>query len=115
MILIFVKSHDRIERRKVDEISCKIWYNGFNGGCAMVIQGYFDGTAVRTLEPVNLEMNQTVYISIPSRKFSMDEENLIKNQIAALDDVCGMLTEDESSAVDKSINRGIHFKRTTEL
>ncbi len=81
----------------------------------MVIQGYFDGTAVRTLEPVNLEMNQTVYISIPSRKFSMDEENLIKNQIAALDDVCGMLTEDEASAVDKSINRGIHFKRTTEL
>ena len=78
----------------------------------MMVQGYFDGTAVRTIEPVNLEVNQTVYISIPSRKFSSDKEKQIQKQLAALDDVCGMLSEDESKAVEESITRGIHFKRT---
>ena len=78
----------------------------------MLIQGYFDGTAVRTLVPMDLEKNQTVYISIPSRKFSLDEEKRIHAQLEALDDVCGMLSEEESEAVKKSIECGIHFKRT---
>ena len=78
----------------------------------MMVQGYFDGTAVRTIEPVEMEKNQTVYISIPSHQFSSDEERHIQNQLAALDDVCGMLSEDESAAVDESIRHGIHFRRT---
>ena len=77
----------------------------------MTIQGYFDGTAVRTLEPVDLKVNQTVYINIPSRKFSEAEESCIKKMIAALDDVCGMLSSDESRALDESVARGIHLKR----
>ncbi len=78
----------------------------------MLMQGYFDGTAVRTLEPMDLEINQTVYISIPSRMSSADEEKRIRAQFEALDDVCGMLTEEESEAVEKSIKRGIHFNET---
>ncbi len=30
----------------------------------MLVQGYFDGTAVRMVDPVDLRLNQTVYISI---------------------------------------------------
>ncbi len=77
----------------------------------MMIQGYFDGTAVRTIEPVDLKKNQTVYISIPSRPLSSGEEKQVQAQLAALDDVCGMLSSEEASAVEDSVNRGIHFKR----
>ena len=82
------------------------------GGIVMMVQGYFDGTAVRTLEPVNLKINQTVYISIPNPNFSETDKQEIKAKLAALDDVCGMLSEDDAEAVDESIARGIHFKRT---
>ena len=75
----------------------------------MTIQGYFDGMAVRTLEPLDLKVNQTVYINIPSRKISEAEESRIKEKIAALDDVCGMLSPDEAVALDESIARGIHL------
>ena len=77
----------------------------------MLVQGYFDGTAVRMVDPVDLRLNQTVYISIPERHFSTDEEQRIRAQIAALDDVFGMLSEDEAAAVDESIKRGIHLKQ----
>ena len=31
----------------------------------MVVEGIFDGTAVRPLEPLELEPNQSVFIDIP--------------------------------------------------
>lgn len=76
----------------------------------MVIKGYFDGNAVRTVEPVNLKMNQVVYISVPKKQFPSAEEQRITAQLEALDDVCGMLSADEAEAVDKSIQQGINFK-----
>ena len=76
----------------------------------MMIKGYFDGNAVRTVEPVKLEMNQIVYISVPKNQFSSEEEQRISAQLAALDDVCGMLSADEAEIVDKSIQKGITFK-----
>ena len=76
----------------------------------MMIKGYFDGNAVRTVEPVKLKMNQIVYISVPKKQFSSAEEQRITAQLKALDDVCGMLSADEAEAVDKSIQQGITFK-----
>lgn len=76
----------------------------------MMIKGYFDGNAVRTVEPVKLKMNQIVYISVPKNQFSSEEEQRISAQLAALDDVCGMLSADEAEIVDKSIQKGITFK-----
>ena len=34
----------------------------------MKIAAYFDGTAVRPLQPIDLEPNQKVYINIPRKK-----------------------------------------------
>lgn len=36
----------------------------------MTIEGYFDGTAVRTLEPVDLKPNQRVFISVLDNDYS---------------------------------------------
>ena len=37
--------------------------------------------------------------------------SLLEKQLAALDDVCGMLTKSEADALDESLERGIRFKQ----
>ena len=44
----------------------------------MVIEGYFDGTAVRTLEPVDLKPQQKVFIHVPETDLPESKKN--KNQ-----------------------------------
>ena len=81
----------------------------------MKIAAYFDGTAVRPLQPIDLEPNQKVYINIPRKKLrkAIDEEQ-IRRQHKAIDDVFGMLTEDETNALDQSLSQHLKFK-TIEL
>ena len=65
----------------------------------MTVQGYFDGTAVRTIEPLDLPVNQKVYITIPTA----DENEQIEKQLATLHKLNGILSEEESSAFDKAV------------
>ena len=51
----------------------------------MTIEGYFDGTAVRPLEPVNLKPQQKVFIDIPEQKETAEERK--KKQLAFLQDL----------------------------
>lgn len=77
----------------------------------MTVEGYFDGTAVRTLEPVDLKPNQKVFIQIPKDVtiINADEERK-KRQLAAINSIFGMLSKDEADAVDESIKAGIKLK-----
>ena len=76
----------------------------------MTIEGYFDGTAVRTLEPLNLEPQQKVFIHIPNADFSEAKNARIQKKLAAIHSVFGMLSDDEAAAVDESIATGIKLK-----
>lgn len=77
----------------------------------MTVEGYFDGTAVRTLEPVDLKPNQKVFIQIPKDVTIIDaDEERKKRQLAAINSVFGMLSKDEAAAVDESIKAGIKLK-----
>ncbi len=82
----------------------------FLGGEKMTVEGYFDGTAVRTLEPVDLKPQQKVFIHIPNSDFSESENNQIEKNLAAVHSVFGMLSNDETNAVDDSIKTGIKLK-----
>ena len=77
----------------------------------MTIQGYFDGTAVRLLDPVDLKVNQRVYINIPKEKTFIDkEENRKEQQKAALRELCGLLTAEEAKKLDESLSQHLKFK-----
>lgn len=98
----------------------------------MTVEGYFDGTAVRTLEPVDLKPNQKVFIQIPEQKKQMTKEKLSKllesfqeshledekfrkkEQKKAVDDLFNLLTDDEAAAFGKAMEEPLHFK-TVEL
>lgn len=51
----------------------------------MTIEGYFDGTAVRPLEPVDLKPQQKVFIDIPEPQDETAERK--KKQLAFLQDL----------------------------
>ncbi len=66
----------------------------------MVVEGIFDGTAVRPLEPLELEPNQRVFIDIPQK---------IDEKIAAIDDIFGMLTPEEEKIYDETVSKKLNF------
>ncbi|MBR6296626.1 MAG: hypothetical protein VZR56_06280 [Treponema sp.] len=76
----------------------------------MIVEGIFDGSAVRPLEPLALELNQRVFIEIPKTKFSSTEQRKINEKIAALDDIFGMLTPEEEKTYDSVISNKMSFK-----
>ena len=76
----------------------------------MVIEGYFDGTAVRTLEPVDLKPQQKVFIHVPDSDFSESKNSRIQKKLDAIHSVIDMLSEEEAKAVDTSISAGLKFK-----
>ena len=108
--------HTAEQMRFVDEKmqtgrKCAILCADFvNGGAVMTIEGYFDGTAVRPLEPVNLKPQQKVFIHIPNGDFSEAKNARIQKKLDAIHSVFSMLSDDESEAVDESISAGINFR-----
>ncbi len=75
----------------------------------MTIEGYFDGTAVRTLEPVDLKPNQRVFISVLDNSYSDSKKQRIQQKLDSINSVYGMLSSEESEAVDEAIHTGIKF------
>lgn len=73
----------------------------------MTIEGYFDGTAVRPLEPIDLKPQQKVFIHIPNADFTEDQNRRVQKKLDAIHSVFGMLSDDEAKAVDESISTGI--------
>ena len=73
----------------------------------MVVEGVFDGTAVRPLETCHILPNQKVFISIPEYNMQNNDKKTLKNQIDAINAICGILTKEEADAVDQSIADGI--------
>ena len=57
----------------------------------MTIEGYFDGTAVRTLEPVDLKPNQRVFISVLDNDYSDSKKQRIQEKLDSISSVYGML------------------------
>ena len=104
----------------------------------MTIEGYFDGTAVRLLEPVDLKPQQKVFIDIPEPQESAEERK--KKQIAflkdlaahaeeiheeeenakktrqkkAVDDLFNLLSDGEAKAFGEEMKTPLRFK-TVEL
>ena len=76
----------------------------------MTIEGYFDGTAVRPLEPLKLKPQQKVFIHIPNSDFSDAKRERIESKLEAFQSVFGMLSEEEATAVNDSIKSSIKFK-----
>ena len=76
----------------------------------MTIEGYFDGTAVRTLEPVDLKPNQRVFISVLDNDYSDSKKQRIQEKLDSIKSVYGMLSSDESKAVKDSIHAGIKIR-----
>lgn len=76
----------------------------------MVIEGYFDGTAVRTLEPVDLKPQQKVFIHVPETDLPESKNSRIQKKLDAIHSVFDMLSEEEAKAVDNSISAGLKFK-----
>ena len=77
----------------------------------MMIEGYFDGTAVRPLEPVELKVNQRVFINVPVKNSDdeSDEDRKIR-QRNAINSLFGLLTKEEARLLDESIQQGIKLK-----
>lgn len=77
----------------------------------MTIEGYFDGTAVRPLEPVELKVNQRVFINVPAKNSDdeSDEDRKIR-QRNAINSLFGLLTKEEARLLDESIQQGIKLK-----
>ena len=76
----------------------------------MTIEGYFDGNAVKPLEPMNLKPRQKVFIYIPNTDFSDIQNKRVQKKLDAIHSVFGMLSEDEAASVDESIADGIKLK-----
>lgn len=73
----------------------------------MTVEGYFDGTAVRTLEPVDLKPNQRVFISVLDNDYTDSKKQRIQKKLDIIHSVYGMLSPEESKNVDESIRSGI--------
>lgn len=73
----------------------------------MTIEGYFDGTAVRTLEPVDLKPNQKVFTSVLDNDLFDSKKQSIQEKQGSINSVYGMLFSEESKAVEDSIHTGI--------
>lgn len=104
----------------------------------MTIEGYFDGTAVRPLEPVNLKPQQKVFIDIPepqdetaerkkkqlaflqdladhAEEIHEEEESARKTrQKKAVDELFNLLSDDEAKAFGEEMKTHLHLK-TVEL
>ena len=104
----------------------------------MTIEGYFDGTAVRPLEPVDLKPQQKVFIDIPEPQGEVDgrkkeplafmqaladhadeiheeEESARKTrQKKAVDELFNLLSDDEAKAFGEEMKTHLRFK-TMEL
>ena len=52
----------------------------------MLLRGYFDGEVVHVMNPVQLELNQTVYITVPDADFTPEEEERILRIVNASDE-----------------------------
>lgn len=77
----------------------------------MIIEGFFDGTAVKPIKPVDLKLNQKVFIQIPAPAVSAETaKDRKERQKKALNDLFGLLNEDESHMLDESISRHLTFK-----
>ncbi|MBO4320842.1 MAG: hypothetical protein J5857_10295 [Treponema sp.] len=76
----------------------------------MTVEGYFDGTAVRPLEPVDLKPQQKVFIHIPNSDFSEVKNARIQKKLEAIHSVFGMLSDEDVVAVEDSISAGIKLK-----
>ena len=81
----------------------------------MFVEGVFDGTAVRPLEPLNLQPNQRVFIDIPKRYFSQEERKKINEKIEAVNGIFGMLSPDEEKIFDKVISDRLNFHERVTL
>ena len=99
----------------------------------MTIEGYFDGTAVRTLKPVDLKPRQKVFVQIPeqtevlkangqqfeSLRTLLDEmpdvhleaeKNRKARQKKAVDDLFNLLSDDEVKAFAEAMKEPLRFK-----
>ena len=76
----------------------------------MTIEGYFDGTAVRPLEPVDLKPNQRVFISVFDNDYSDLKKQRIQDKLDSIHSVFGMLSPEEAISVDDSIKEGIKIR-----
>ena len=47
----------------------------------MTIEGYFDVSAVRTLEPVDLKPNQRVFISVLDNDYSDSKKSVFRKSL----------------------------------
>lgn len=81
----------------------------------MFVEGIFDGTAVKPLEPLNLNPNQRVFIQIPKKDFSLTEQKKINEKIDALDGIFGMLNSDEEKIYDAVLSNRLNFKERVSL
>lgn len=75
----------------------------------MTVEGYFDGTVIRTLEPVDLKPNQRVFISVLDNDYSDSKKQHIPEKLDSINSVYGMLSPEESKVVEDSVNAGIKF------
>ena len=91
-------------------LKCDIIQLDFCRRSVMTIEGYFDGTAVKPLEPVDLKPQQKVYIHIPNSDLSDAKNTRIQKKLDAIHSVFGMLSEEEMKSVEDSISKGIKLK-----
>ena len=75
----------------------------------MIIEGYFDGTAVRTLEPVDLKPNQRVLSAFWTMIILTQKKQRIQENLDSINSVYGMLSPEESKAVEDSVHAGIQL------
>ena len=75
----------------------------------MTIEGYFDGTAVRTLEPVDLKPNQWVLSAFWTMIILTQKKQRIQGKLDSINSVYGMLSPEESKAVEDSVHAGIQL------
>lgn len=75
----------------------------------MTIEGYFDGTTVRTLEPVELKPNQRVFISVLDKDYFDSKKIRVQEKLDSINSVYGMLSPDETKVVEDSIHARIKF------
>ena len=73
----------------------------------MTIEGYFDGTAVRTLEPVDLKPNQRVLSAFWTMIILTQKKQRIQENLDSINSVYGMLSPEESKALEDSVHAGI--------
>ena len=73
----------------------------------MTIEGYFDGTAVRTLEPVDLKPNQRVLSAFWTMIILTQKKQRIQENLDSINSVYGMLSPEESKAVEDSVHAGM--------